>query len=106
MDTTQINPVLDAMVDGMIAISTRADGNQTLTKEQATLLIQAHISSVAPCQCMQNSTTPQQENCCDSYPHHPTSFLSVQQMNQDQAAHLQSVHQLEQSTPTPSPQYK
>lgn len=101
MNTTKNYSDLDEMVSGMLAISTRADGKQTLTKDQAILLVQAHISASTPCQDMQNSTNHLQENCCGSCQRHPTSSLSAQPMNQDQAVRLQLTHQQVQAKPTP-----
>lgn len=45
MNTNLLSTELDEMAAGMVAIGTRANGKQTLTTDQATLLLQANYSS-------------------------------------------------------------
>ena len=106
MDTNTKNSAIEEMAAGMVAIGTRANGKQTLPTEQATLLLQAHISASTLCQYSQNSTDHQQEKSPDSFANQPSSSLCVQQVNQGRVDHSQPIHQQEQSKPTLVPQCK
>lgn len=100
MNKLNQHPDTDEMVAGMIAVATRANGKKALTEEQATLLVQGHISASESYQGKQNSTDRLQGNYRGFYPQHSTCALFAQQENQDQADHLPPIHQQEQSTPT------
>lgn len=100
MDTNQQNTNFDEMVAGAVAISTRANGKQTLNTEQATLLVQAHICASTPCQCEQNTTNRQQEKNPDSFVNQSSSSLYALQVHQGRVDHSQPIHQQVQSKPT------
>lgn len=89
----------DEMIAGMLAQTTRANGTQTLSTAQATLLVQDHISVSALDQDGQSKEDHLQEKDCSCL-HHSTFSSNVQKAQQDLTDHLQSVHQQEQSKPT------
>ena len=106
MKTNQQKTDFEEIVAGMVAISNRANGKQTLNTKQATLLVQSHICASTPCQCEQNTTNRQQEKNHDSFVNQSTLSLYAQQENQGQVDHSQPTHQQEQSKPTLKPQYE
>lgn len=89
----------DEIIAGMLSQTTRADGTQTMSNEQATRLVQDHISVSTLVQDVQNKEVHQPEKDCPCS-HHLTFSSNAQREQQDLTDHLQQVRQQEQSKPT------